>query len=110
MGRNVSNGDKHIPTDVSSIDHKARLTFPVALLFSMDSMTLTKRMMEKKTMTTPREKIAPIPNFCFKDIRRPIRSRIGSTATMMSVAMSMLVATQIALMPGADGQASEGNS
>jgi len=80
----MPDGDKHIPTDVSSMDHKARLTFSLGLAIVTASMTLTIRIMEKKMMTIPREKIAPIPNFCFKDIQRPIRSRIGSTATRMS--------------------------
>jgi hypothetical protein len=96
MGRNTRDGDKHIPTDVSSMDHKAGLTFPLRLAIVTGSMTLTIRIMEKKMMTIPRKKIAPIPNFVLK-LRRPIRSRIGNSAVMVSVAMSMLVATQIAL-------------
>ena len=52
----MPDGDKHIPTDVSSMDHKARLTFPLRLAIVEASITLTIRIMEKKMMTIPRRR------------------------------------------------------
>jgi len=62
--------------------------------------------MENEIMTTLKEKVAPIPSFCFTDIRRPMSRRIGSNPTMISVAISILVATQMELMPFVAAQAS----
>jgi hypothetical protein len=109
LGLDLPRGDKDIPTEVSSIDHKAILIFPSGLRVARARIILTKRTMEKETMTIPREKVAPIPSFCFKDILRPTRRRIGSTPTIISVAMSILVATQIELMPFEISQASGSN-
>jgi hypothetical protein len=103
----VPQGDKYIPTDVSSIDHRAILMFPLELPDAREWTIFTNRIIEKQIMIIPREKIAPIPSFCLKDTRRPIRRRIGSTPGMTSVAISMLVATQIALIPLETEQASE---
>jgi hypothetical protein len=82
----------HIPTEPSSSDHRARLTFPLGLLVLIDSITLTIRMIEKKTMTNARQNIPPIPIFCFMEMRRPTRSRIGKAIIIRSVTMSIVVA------------------
>ena len=88
---------KFLPTDVSSIDHKARLTLPFGFAVEIERTILTMRITEKIIMTRPREKIAPMPSFCLVEILNPINKRIGRTPTIMSDAMSMLVATEIAL-------------
>lgn len=55
---------------------------------------------EKNMTTTPRANIAPMAIFFFKFIRSPTNKLIGSTATIISVAISRAVATQMALRAG----------
>lgn len=88
---------KFLPTEVSSIDHNARLTLPFGFEVEIEWIILTILIIEKHIMTKPREKMAPIPIFCLVEILKPIKRRIGRTPTTISDAISMLVATQIEL-------------
>lgn len=86
-----------IPTEVSSIDHNARLMLPFGFPVEIALRIRAIRTSEKAMMIRPREKIAPTPIFCLIEILRLIKRRIGSTPIKTSDATSMLVATQMAL-------------